>query len=143
MQIEKTTPPKVGQPWPAQGGVYVGTRVIDGAVVHIIAAPGVEHDIVGVQFAQVEAVIPAELNGHSDWRAPDQEDLMLAWANARDCFVQKGADSIYWSRSHHHGWPWAVAYAGGSVLNASRYDEFRVRPFRHVPVTNTPGATSA
>ena len=93
MQIEKTTPPKVGELWPAQGGVYVGTRVIDGAMHHIIAAPGVEHDIVGVPFDQVEAVIPAELNGHTDWRAPDQKVLMLAFVNARDCFVH-GADPV-------------------------------------------------
>lgn len=86
--------PIPGQPWPKQGGIYVGTRVIDGAVVHIIAAPGVEHDIVGVQFGQVEAVIPAELNGHTDWRAPDQKDLMLAFVNASENFVHDGAEHL-------------------------------------------------
>ncbi len=132
MQIEKTTPPKVGELWTEQGGVYCGIRQIDGVECWVLCAPGVEHDIVGVQFGQVEAVIPAELNGHTDWRAPDREDLMLAFVNARDCFVQKGADSIYWSRSHHHGWPWAVVFEIGYVRSDYRLYEFRVRPFRRV-----------
>ncbi len=135
MSVEESkiiAPPIPGRPWPEQGGIYVSTRVIDGAVVHIIAAPGVEHDIVGVPFAQVEAVIPAELNGHSDWRAPDREDLMLAFVNARDCFVHDGADSIYWSKSEHHGWPWAGDFEDGDVSFFTRSVEFRVRPFRRV-----------
>lgn len=124
--------PIPGQPWPEQGGIYVGSRMIDGAVVHIIAAPGVEYDLPGVPFDQVENAIPAELNGHTDWRAPDQEDLMLAWANASEHFVQQGAESIYWSRSTHHGWPRAVCFEYGYVLFRNRRREFRVRPFRSV-----------
>ena len=36
----------------------------------------------------------------------------------------------YWSRSEHHGWPWAVGFEGGSVNSYGRGNEFRVRPFR-------------
>ncbi|THF54374.1 hypothetical protein E6O51_21675 [Pseudothauera rhizosphaerae] len=63
----------------------------------------------------------------------EQEDLMLAWVTAREHFVQTGGlDSIYWSRSFHHGWPWAVGFEDGDVSFTRRYGEFRVRPFRSV-----------
>lgn len=131
MQAEaKTHIPAINQPWPSQGGIYIGSRLIDGAVHHVVIPGGVEHDIKNVEFANVEKVIPAEINGHSDWRAPDQEDLMLAYVNAREHFVQKGIDSIYWSRSEHRDWPWAVDFELGSVFNFGRLLEFRVRPFR-------------
>ena len=55
---------------------------------------------------------------------------MLAYVNAREHFEQKGIDSIYWSRSEHHDWPWAVDFEFGDVSNAFRLFEFRVRPFR-------------
>lgn len=128
-----TTLPAVGQPWHEQGGIFVGSRIIDGQVHHIIALDGIENDK-QVEFGDVEAAgAVGEINGHADWRAPDQEDLMLAWINARSRFVQTGGlDSIYWSRSFHHGWPWAVDFEGGYVCYGRRDDEFRVRPFRHV-----------
>lgn len=129
--------PTIGQPWPEQGGIYIGTRLIDGQAHHVIIPGGVEHDIVDVEFRDVESKgAIGELNGHSDWRAPDQEDLMLAWINAREHFVQAlTRASIYWSRSEHHGWPWAVDFVHGFVdfYGRSSY-EFRVRPFRSFPL---------
>lgn len=128
-----TTPPAIGQLWPEQGGVYVGSRVIGGHVRHIITPTGIEHDQ-EASFNKIEAgeVVFGEINGHSDWEVGEQEDLMLAWVTAREQFVQTGAGSIYWSRSFHHGWPWAVAFEDGYVSSSRRYDEFRVRPFRSV-----------
>lgn len=130
----QTTIPAINQPWPEQGGIYIGARLIDGAVHHVVIPGGIEHDIQAVQFSSVEKVIPAEINGHTDWRAPDQEDLMLAYINAREHFKQTGGlDSIYWSRSEHHDWPWAVDFEYGNVNHYFRYHEFRVRPFRSFP----------
>lgn len=132
---EQTTliPPTVGQLWYEQGGIYCGMRLIEGVAHHIITAPGVEHDKKDVAFSGVEeAGAVGELNGHSDWRAPDQEDLMLSWVNAREHFIQDGADSIYWSRSEHHDYPWAVDFEYGYVYYVYRFFEFRVRPFRSV-----------
>lgn len=129
----ETTTPTIGQPWPAQGGIYIGVRLIDGTVHHVVIADGVKHDIQDVAFANVEKVIPAEISGHADWRAPDQEDLMLAYINAREHFVQEGMGSIYWSRSEHHGWPWAVDFEDGFTSLSNRTNEFRVRPFRSFP----------
>lgn len=127
--------PAIGQAWPEQGGIYIGARLIDGAVHHIVIPGGVEFDHVDIPFNRVALVVAEgdELNGFSDWRAPDQEDLMLAWINAREHFEKKGWSSYYWSRTERDGWAWAVAFEYGYTGNYSRYDEFRVRPFRSFP----------
>ena len=122
--------PVIGQAWPEQGGIYIGTRLIDGAVHHIVIPGGVEHDAKEVAFKGVEASIPKELNGFSDWRAPDQEDLMLAWINAREHFEKSGWASYYWSRTERDGLAWAVDFERGTTIRSFRYYEFRVRPFR-------------
>jgi hypothetical protein len=125
------TIPAINQPWPEQGGIYIGSRLIEGQVHHIVIPGGIEHDAENVAFKDLAASIPAEINGHSDWRAPDQEDLMLAWINSREHFVQEGSDSIYWSRTVDSGnWPWAVGFECGLTDYYTRLREFRVRPFR-------------
>ncbi|PWF25019.1 DUF1566 domain-containing protein [Corticimicrobacter populi] len=126
------TIPAIGQHWPEQGGVYLGQRLIGNISHHIIVSPSIEHDIEDVEFSDIDQVVAdaGEIYGHSDWRAPEQEDLMLAYVNAPALFVREGTGSIYWSRSEHHGWPWAVDFEGGDVGDSRRCNEFRVRPFR-------------
>ncbi len=126
--------PAINQPWPEQGGIFIGSRLIDGAVHHVVIPGGTEYDAEDVEFAGIEKAVAAagEINGFSDWRAPDQEDLMLAYINAREHFVQKGMDSIYWSRTER-SWPWAVDFEDGSTPSTTRHYEFRVRPFRSFP----------
>lgn len=126
--------PAINQPWPEQGGIFIGSRLIDGVVHHIVIPGGTEFDHTEVPFARVELVVAEgdELNGFSDWRAPDQEDLMLAFINAREHFMQKGIDSIYWSRTER-SWPWAVGFESGDAYHYDRSYEFRVRPFRSFP----------
>lgn len=124
-----STIPAINQPWPEQGGIYIGSRLIDGAVHHVVIPGGVEFDHIDIPFNRVEQVVAEgeELNGHSDWRAPDQEDLMLAYINAREHF---STDDWYWSRSEHHGWAWAVDFEDGRARHPTRCFEFRVRPVR-------------
>lgn len=127
--------PTIGQSWPEQGGVYIGQRLIDGVAHHIIAAAGIESDIEKVEFKNVDKAVAdvGEINGHADWRAPEQEDLMLAYVNAPDQFVRDGGwATVYWSRSEHHDWPWAVVFEYARVCRTNRGSEFRVRPFRSI-----------
>ena len=94
---------------------------------------GTEHDAQNIKFADVQASIPTEINGHSDWRAPDQEDLMLAYINAREHF---DTDDWYWSRTPDgDNWAWAVDFEYGFTLYNNRYFEFRVRPVRSFPAS--------
>lgn len=126
----KTPIPAIGQPWPEQGGIYIGSRLIDGAVHHVVKPAGTEHDATGLDFAVAKNHQFGEINGHNDWHTGDQEDYMLAFINARENFMQKGSDSIYWTRSEHNGWAWAVDFEGGYTGNTNRDYEFRAAPFR-------------
>ena len=127
--------PAINQLWPEQGGIYIGSRLIDGEVHHVVIPGGIEHDAKDIKFDNVPGGIPKEINGHEDWRAPDQEDLMLAWINAREHFTQEGTDSIYWSRSERSKhWAWAVDFVNGYTASLSlRTLECRVRPVRSFP----------
>lgn len=133
MNKASNNPPVIGQSWPEQGGIFIGTRLIDGIPHHVIVSDGIKHDIHDVKFIDVEKVIPKEINGHRDWRAPDHEELMLAYVNAREHFAQEGKTVRYWSRSIHHGWPWAVNFEYGISDYYYRDFEFHVRPFRTSP----------
>ena len=125
--------PAINQPWPEQGGIYIGSRLIDGQTHHVVIPGGVEFDHIDIPFAKVEQVVAEgeELNGHSDWRAPDQEDLMLAFINAREHFDTSG---WYWSRTTGGDhWAWAVDFEYGHTDTSNRHNEFRVRPVRSFP----------
>lgn len=126
----KAAIPKIGQEWPEQGGIYVGSRLVDGEVHHVIKPSGTEHDATGLNFASAKDHQFGEINGHNDWYTGDQEDYMLAYVNVREQFEQEGHNSIYWTRSEHHGWAWAVDFELGYAYSYFRGDEFRAAPFR-------------
>lgn len=132
MTATATTAPAIGQEWPEQGGVFIGTRLIDGAAHHVIIPSGKEFDLVDVEFNQQASAISerGEVNGHADWRTPDQEDMMLAYINAPDLFEK---DDWYWTnKPYGASTAWAVSFEIGVVLNWNRNDEFRVRPVRSI-----------
>lgn len=132
MTATATTTPAIGQEWPEQGGLFIGSRLIDGVVHHRIIPGGVEFDLVDVEFDDLADAIAerGEVNGHSDWQAPDQEDMMLAYINVPDLFEK---DDWYWTnKPYGSSYAWAVDFEYGSVLNWSRLSEFRVRPVRSI-----------
>lgn len=128
----KATIPAINQPWPEQGGIYVGARLVNGEVRHVIKPAGTEHDITGKNFAAAKDHKYGEINGHDDWHTGDQEDYMLAYVNAREHFKQEGMDSIYWTRSEHHGVAWVVVFDDGFTRYGDRRREFRAAPFRSI-----------
>ena len=130
-----STTPAINQHWPEQGGIFIGSRLIDGQVHHVVIPGGIEFDHADIPFSRVEQVIAEgdELNGFSDWRAPDQEDLMLAYINSREHF---DTGDWYWSRTPDgEHWAWAVDFEDGGTGYSSRLDEFRVRPVRSFPAS--------
>jgi hypothetical protein len=131
MSEKKITPPKIGELWAEQGGIYCGMRLIDGVECHIITPAGIDHDLTKKNFDEAEYAQIGEINGHSDWYVGDQEDYMLAYINVRmQLKFDGGLDSVYWKRSFHHGWPWAVDFEFGLIHNYNRYIKCRARPFR-------------
>ena len=127
--------PAINQPWPEQGGIFIGSRLIDGLMHHIIIPGGIEFDHTDIPFSRVEQVVNEgdELNGFSDWRAPDKEDLMLAYINSREHF---DSDEWYWSRTPDcEHWALAVDFEYVRTHYFSRSHEFRVRPVRSFPAS--------
>ena len=126
--------PPINTPWPEQGGIYIGPRVIEGVAHHIVIPGGIAHDIPDTALAVAEAAIPLAINGHSDWRVGDLEDLLLAFVNAREHFKVTGRDSTYWTRTEKNGFPWAVDFEHGFNGHIrDRYYAARVKPFRSFP----------
>lgn len=132
MTATATTAPAIGQEWPDQGGIFIGSRLIDGVVHHTVIPGGKEFDLVDVDFNELDSAVSGrgEVNGHSDWRAPSQEDMMLAYVNVPDLFDK---DDWYWTAkpggSFH---AWAVSFECGYVYSWGRTREFRVRPVRSI-----------
>lgn len=132
MTATATTAPAIGQEWPEQGGIYIGSRLIDGATHHVIIPGGKEFDLVDVEFKDLSSAVAerGEVNGHADWRAPDQEDMMLAYINAPDLFEK---DDWYWTNKPHGSYlAWAVYFELVIVNRWHRRNEFRVRPVRSI-----------
>ena len=130
-----STTPAINQPWPEQGGIFIGSRLINGLVHHVVIPGGIEFDHTDIPFSRVEQVVAEgdELNGFSDWRAPDKEDLMLAYINSREFF---DTDGWYWSRTlDGEHWAWAVVFEDGVTYCCHRGCEFRVRPVRSFPAS--------
>ncbi|WP_454695710.1 hypothetical protein [Achromobacter aegrifaciens] len=132
MTATETTAPAIGQEWPEQGGVFIGSRLIDGVAHRIVIPGGMEFDLVDVEFDKQASAIAGrgEVNGHSDWRAPDQEDMMLAYINVPDLFDK---DDWYWTAKPYGSCDaWAVYFERGYVSDWLRNSEFRVRPVRSI-----------
>lgn len=126
--------PTIGQSWPEQGGIYIGSRLKDGQVHHLVIPGGTEHDIKASHNNAAERIAEkGEINGFSDWHHGDQRDVMLAYINVPELFERKGYDSIQVTASPY-GSPsaWAVNCESGRVDILYRTNEFRVRPFRSI-----------
>jgi hypothetical protein len=126
--------PAIGQPWPEQGGVYIGPRLIDGQTHHVVIPGGTEFDIKASHDNAAERITAkGEINGFSDWRHGSQEDAMLAYINVPNLFHREGVESIQiTSTPFGQSTAWAVDFEGGDVGALYRSNEFRVRPFRSI-----------
>lgn len=127
-----TVIPTIGQPWPEQGGIYVGSLMKDGALHHLVIPGGIEHDLEDIRFTDAADAVQAKgkINGHTDWRVPDQRDLMLAYINTPEQFDKS---DWYWTSAPYGSYrAWCVDFEHGHVLISNRNGEFRVRPFRSI-----------
>lgn len=73
-----------------------------------------------------------EADGHVDFYLPARREMMVAMANVPHLFDK---DSWYWtSTPYGQNAAWAVDFEHGSVDRYGRASEFRVRPFRRLPL---------
>jgi len=111
-----------------QGGIYVGSMVEEGLLVHLIAAKESlgSHDW---EAAKVESS-RYKGGGFLDWRLPTKDEAMVALVHAKSLFEQEW----HWTSTERGSYSWAVDFEDGSVLTNHRDYEFRVRPFRRLSI---------
>lgn len=155
--IDSSSPPRIGEQWPGQGGVYAGLiRCPDGDYHQIVAtAPEGERDAIkwggygddkpeaqsdtdglantlallrsNTQHPAAEWAAELSIGGHEDWYLPSRRELRLAWVNVPELF-QSG---WYWSSTQSS--PDSAWCQGFSVGNQTSYDktgELRTRAVR-------------
>lgn len=151
--IDANTPPEVGQPWPSQGGVYLGLHQGE----HLVAMTAPEYNFTGAWgeygnnvagaksrtdgMANTKAmaaagcaiaikVLALEFDGREDLFIPSQAQLQHAYAVAPSAFEKSG---WYWSSTQYSsGYAFVQAFeVGNSSWNYEVYER-RVRAFRVV-----------
>jgi len=122
-------PPKVGNAWPEEGGVFVGTRIVDGAERHVVVAD-VADLYASCDTVQAEITALGTINGKPGWKAPDLRDLMLAYVNASYLF-----DEAAWYLSETEasgGTVWGLRFEDGLTGGWDKSDVLKMRPIRLV-----------
>lgn len=147
--------PRIGEYLAGQGGIYAGEILGDDGTTYglIIAeqqdvgtarwAPNGERDLSEwdglTNTSRLRNECPAaklasdyEADGHADFYLPSRREMMIALANVPHLF---GKDSWYWtSTPRSEDYAWAVDFEHGFVTSYFRCFEFRVRPFRRLPI---------
>lgn len=147
--------PAIGEYLAGEGGIYVGDiRGDDGAVYGLVvpepedvgrAAWGAEppsnlsawdglintNTLRSGNHPAAKMAAAYEAEGHVDFYLPSRRELLVAAANVPHLF---GSDSWYWTSSARGEYPWAVDFEDGIVDFSNRFTEFRVRPFRRLPL---------
>lgn len=147
--------PRIGEYLVGQGGIYAGEILGDDGTTYglVIAepqdvgtarwAPNGERDLSEwdglTNTSRLRNECPAaklasdyEADGHADFYLPSRREMMIALANVPHLF---GKDSWYWtSTPRSESYAWAVDFEDGYVDDRSRLNEFRVRPFRRLPI---------
>lgn len=154
-----TTPPQAGQPWPGQGGIYIGTfpAQFGQPAYHLIAATedcgrhawgGHGHETSGANSqvdgrANTAALLadaqkhPAALaaskhnaDGHTDFYLPSRFESLLCWLSAPQVF---GKEGYYWSSSQVSRYDaWFQDFEYGFSTYGDKGGELRVRPVRRI-----------
>lgn len=149
--------PAIGQYWPGQGGIYAGDFLGGDGVIYglIVSDCGSAQDIGKAPWGQKGSLALSDWDGlrntsaliagnhpaaklaaeytHdecTDFYLPARRELLLAAANLHDRF---GNESWYWTSTPYAGGDstaQAVDFEHGLTIDRSRFDEFRVRPFR-------------
>jgi len=92
-------PVKLGQPWPGQGGVFVGTvRGKDGAPdYHLIVGP--EMDGEAGWKKSIAWAKKLDVDGHKDFTLPDRREMWFLACQGDGLFKPEW----YWSSTQHPG----------------------------------------
>ncbi|MBV6304899.1 hypothetical protein KVP10_08365 [Candidimonas humi] len=127
--------PAIGQPWPEQGGIYLGPRIIDGSLRHRVFVEDQSKHPRGVTFDNVGNAVSllGPINKLNDWAPADMEDVMLAFIHARQYFPKSGRESVYWTtKPYGSDLAWALDFEDGGCGGWGRHGELAVLPVRSI-----------
>lgn len=125
--------PKIGDPWPSQGGIYAGiARGYSGeADAYLIVGPQAEKAL-----KWQEAVDWAKNQGtpaHADFRLPTRKEQALCFANVPELFE----NNWYWSGEQFagdDGYAWCQYFGDGGQGTGPKGTDCRARAVRRLPI---------
>lgn len=127
-------PPALGQYWPEQGGVYVGTIFnpeVDGIDYHLIVGP--EMDGEKNWKDSLAWAKGLKVDKHNDFDLPNKREGRFLQCNGKHLFK----DKWHWLSEQHagdSGFAWAQDFEGGGQNDCSKGDDCRARAVRRVPI---------
>ena len=109
-----------------EGEIHIAALTYaNGELYHLILLPGDNDD--ATHAAQIEWA--QSIGGD----LPSRVEQALLWERARDQFKK----DWYWSNETHHsesGWAWFQNFSDGRQDYYGKYDEFRARAVRRLPI---------
>jgi hypothetical protein len=122
--------PRIGQPWPGQGGVYAGImRGREGEPdYHLIVGQSIDKTI---WEKAKSAAASMEAEGHRDFTLPFRAEQALQFANVPEMFEKEW----YWSceqRAEDADYAWGQYFGYGGQGCNHKYNEFRSRAVRRL-----------
>lgn len=124
--------PSIGQPWPAQGGIYAGiVRGHDGQPdQHMVLADARPSTRLNWQAAMAWAA-GIEVDGHADFNLPDRYQSAVLFGNLDDQFDK----AWHWtSTPDSEGFAWVQYFYDGIQGNRLTSSEGRARAVRLIPL---------
>ena len=131
----KTTliPPRIGEYWEGQGGVYQGVmRGEDGAPDYFLLVHKDFDDVLNHSDAMQRAS-EVEADGHKDYTLPTRYELALCFANRSELFKK----DWYWSstqRASDSGFAWVQSFDNGSQYDLLKVVSGRARAVRRLDI---------
>jgi hypothetical protein len=126
-------PPKIGEVWPGQGGIYAGvTRGEDGAPdCHLVLSIEKPQRELAWQEA-VDWATEVRSDGHEDFHAPTRFESALLYANLRD---HLDTNKWHWTSTQSSDFnAWGQDFNDGGQYGTSKEFEAAVRAVRRFSV---------
>ena len=126
-------PPKIGEVWPGQGGIYAGTvRGDDGQPDYHLILAGLERTDINWTDAMAWAK-DLDADGHNDFTLPKRREQAILFGNVKDRF----AEAWHWSVEQYasgSGGAWDQDFSSGYQNGALKGNFNRARAVRRLVI---------
>ena len=160
-----TPAPRIGQPWPEQGGIYAGIMAGHNGQpdYHLIVATPEQGEITDIAWGEygkkikgaasyfdgqantadmaaaglelAQRITALQIDGHADWHLPSQAEIHLLAANLKDQFNQDDWD-WYWTSSQYSAYgAWVQYFSNSFQSSRSEVCKGRARAVRMIQIS--------